>query len=376
MSNLLPNPPTGSTNPSASLSALWNYIKPALDHIIRSPTNNLAKAPAVDVSYHMGIHTALYNYFTTHVSGSSIPPPHDTTATSTNHTGTPRSSSSSTADQPPGYDVYDQLDTYFADVAREVLLGAPTDDSTLVQYLVPSFIRYSTGAQSINRLLNYVNRQYVKRAVDEDKGWLRIGDILSEQVSTAAATEEGAGVHRLDGTASHRKIAERMRERRAVELRKWGAPDAGGTVEQLVQAEACAEAASASGRVVPVLSLAYRRFRTEVLEPLLVVPKAKGEGKEKRKGKRKKKGRDAVANDTVDAAAVVVPAADVDNKVASVGPRGRLARAVKELLESKGEDEEERNRLASEMADMLMRTGVHGDQPLRRRLRRYCVLRL
>ncbi|KAH9982162.1 hypothetical protein BGW80DRAFT_1161700 [Lactifluus volemus] len=357
MSNLLPNPQTGSANPSASLSALWNYIKPALDHIIRSPTSNLAKAPAVDVDYHMGIHTALYNFFTTQVSGSSVPPPHDTIAASTNHTGTPRSSSRSTAVRPPGYDVYDQLDTYFADVAREVLLAAPTDDSTLVQYLVPSFIRYSTGAQSINRLLNYVNRQFVKRAVDEDKGWLRIGDILSEPVSAAAAAagEEGAGVHRLDGTASHRKITERMRERRTVELRRWGAPDAGGTAEQLAQAEACAEAASASGRVVPVLSLAYRRFRTEVLEPLLVVPKPKGEEKKKRKGKRKKKGRD-------------------DAATSAVGPRGRLARAVKELLESKGGDEEEQNRLASEMADMLMHTGVHGDHPLRRRLRRYCVL--
>jgi hypothetical protein len=44
-----------------------------------------------------------------------------------------------------------------------------------------------------------------------------------------------------------------------------------------------------------------------------------------------------------------------------VGSRGRLAHAVKELLESKRGDKEEENRRASEMADMLMRTGVHGD---------------
>jgi hypothetical protein len=157
-----------------------------------------------------------------------------------------------------------------------------------------------------------------------------------------------------------------MRERRVAELRRWGAPD-GGTTEQLAQAEACAEAASAPGRVVPVLSLAYRCFRTEVLEPLLVVPKPKGEGKKKKKYK----GRDAAA------AAVIPAAAEADKAAAAaaaVGPRGRLARAVKELLESKEADEEEQNRLASEMADMLMRTGVRGDHPLRRRLRKHCAL--
>jgi hypothetical protein len=62
----------------------------------------------------------------------------------------------------------------------------------------------------------------------------------------ASAADEGAGVHRLDGTASHRKITERMRERRSVELRRWGAPDTGSMAEQLAQAEACAEAASAA----------------------------------------------------------------------------------------------------------------------------------
>ncbi|KAI0252688.1 hypothetical protein BJV78DRAFT_1373598 [Lactifluus subvellereus] len=348
MSNLLPNPQTGSANPSASLPALWSYIQPALDHIIRSQTNNPSKAPAVDVGYHMGIHTALYNYFTNHVSESSTPPSHPAGTTSApTHTVMPRSSS--TAIPPPGYDVYDQLDAYFADVARDVLLGAPQDDSTLVHYLVPCFTRYSTGAQSINRLLNYVNRQHVRRAIDEDKGWLRVSDIISEVVAEASST----------GPGSHRKITEKLRERRAAELRRWGAPD-GGTAEQLAQAEACAEAASAPGRVVPVLSLAYRCFRTEVLEPLLVVPKPKGEGKKKKKDK----GRDAAA---------VVPGAEAD-KAAAVGPRGRLARAVKELLESKGADEEEQNRLASEMADMLMRTGVRGDHPLRRRLRKHCAL--
>lgn len=355
MSNLLPNPRIGSANPSASLSALWGYIRPALDHIIRSPVGDPSKVPAVDVNYHIGIHTALYNYFTNHAS--SLPAPHLSIAASK---APARPISPAT---PLGCDVYGRLDAYLAEVAREVLLGAPTDDSALLLYLVPCFTRYSAGAQSINRLLNYMNRQYVRRAADEDRGWLRIGDIVSDVAegahgpSSSPAEALGLGLG-LGSAVSHRKITEKMRERRTTELRRWGAPD-GATAEQLAQAEACAEAASALDRVVPILSLAYRRFRTEVLEPLLVVPKAKGKGKKKGGGA----GR----------ATPVVPAATTEDERAAGGPKGRLARAVKELLESRGGVEGERDKLASDTADMLMRTGIRPDHPLRRRLRKHFV---
>jgi hypothetical protein len=341
--NLLPNPRIGSADPSASLSALWGYMQPALDHIIRSPVDDPAKVPAVDVNYHIGIHTALYNYFTT------VPAPQLSIGTSRPPS---RGISAITS---LGSDVYDRLDAYLADVAREVLIGAPMDDSALLHYLVPRFARYSTGAQSINRLLNYVNRQYVRRVVDEDRGWLRISDIAEGGVPSPAEAGLGSAV-------SHRKITEKMRERRAAELRRWGAPELRrwgapevcATAEQLARAEACAEAASAVDRIVPILSLAYRRFRMEVLEPLLVVPKGKG--------KKKGGGR----------ATPVVPAAE--DEQAAVGPRGRLARAVKELLESVGGDGGERDKLASDMANMLMSTGIRPDHPLRRRLKKHSVL--
>lgn len=57
----LPNPATGSANPAASLSALWAYITPALDHIVKSPTNNTSKAPAIEVDFYAGVHSACYN---------------------------------------------------------------------------------------------------------------------------------------------------------------------------------------------------------------------------------------------------------------------------------------------------------------------------
>jgi len=367
MSNLLLNPQSGSADPSASLPALWSYIQPALDHIIRSPTNNLSKAPAVDVNYHMGIHTVLYNYFTHHAVAAP-PPPHPPShlVKGTSALTPPPPPRGSSTVHSPGQDVYDRLDTYLADVARELFLGAPLDDSALVHYLVPCFIRYSAGARSIDRLMNYLNRQYVKRAVEEDKGWLRFGNIISSELAegqtAVAAAKGGDGDEqgRPGCVAAHRIIAEKMHERRVAELRRWGAPD-GATAEQLSLAEACAEAGSAPECVVPVLSLAYRRFRTEVLEPLLALPKPKGESKGKGK-KKKRKGSDSPATM---ATAAVVPAAEVDK-----APRGRLARSVKEFLESKGGDEEERTRFACEMADMLMRVGIRPEHPLRRKLGR------
>jgi hypothetical protein len=120
----------------------WSYIWSAFGHIIRSPTNDLSKAPAADVNYHMGIRTALYNYFTARVS-SAPPPPSRIAKTAS----APTLSRGSSAVLPPRHDIYDRRDEYFVDVARESLLGAPLDDSALVHYLVvPCFIRYSTCA--------------------------------------------------------------------------------------------------------------------------------------------------------------------------------------------------------------------------------------
>ncbi|KAI0719099.1 hypothetical protein C8T65DRAFT_569666 [Cerioporus squamosus] len=319
----LPNPSTGSANPSASLHSLWGYLQPALDHIVRSPTNNPSKAPAIDVGYHMGVHTAVYNYFTAHSEASPAP----------GLSGFPaRFSAQSEKAKASGTDLYDQLDRYYADVAREIFLGAPTDDSTLIHYLVPCFNRYSAGAQSVSRLLNYVNRHYVKRAVDEDRGWLRLADVLDAVARTI----------REDDTRE--KVQKRLRERRTEELRKWGYRE-GDPPARVAQVESYAEAASPPDRVVPLTAVAYRRFRMEVMDPLLAVPKIKGKG-----GKKKR------------------PPANGDKPPM---PRGRLARAVKELLESKGGDEEEKRRLAGELAIALRTVGIKVDHPLRKKLDKY-----
>ncbi|EPQ61115.1 hypothetical protein GLOTRDRAFT_124844 [Gloeophyllum trabeum ATCC 11539] len=317
------NPATGSANPSASLPALWGYMVPALDHIIRSPTNDLTKAPAIDPAYHMGVHTAVYNYFTNKSTEAQYNPP---PARGDKGKGTSAVS---------GMDLYHQLDDYFGATAREVLLGTPHDDSTLVHYLIPCFNRYSAGAKSINRLLNYVNRHYVKRAVDEDRGWLRLNDVLDAVAKTITEDDD------------REQISQRLKERRTEELKKYGYKD-GGPAELYSQAEAYAEAASPPDRVVPLLSLAYRRFRIDVIEPLLAIPKVK-----KKSGKNKRP-----------------PPSNGDK---TPGPKGRLARSVKELLETKGGDEDEKRRLASGLLICLKTCGIRADHPLRKRLEKFLV---
>lgn len=141
----LGNPSAGSANPSSSLSALWQYLVPALDHIVRSPSNSTDKAPAVDADYHIRIHTAVYNYFTAQSQRAD--------------SGVDRGDGSGGV--PNETDLYDHLDRFFAGAARDVLLGAPQDES-LVRYLVPCFARYAAGARAAHRLLNYVNRYYVR----------------------------------------------------------------------------------------------------------------------------------------------------------------------------------------------------------------------
>lgn len=235
---------------------------------------------------------------------------------------------------PSGTDIYEQLDQYFSEATREIALGAPLDDITLIQYLVPSFNRYHAGAQSANRLLNYVNRHYVKRAVDEDRGWLRFGDVFESLTKNINADDTREVISRL------------LREKRLQELKKWGYQE-GDPPEKVAFAEACAEAASPPDRVVPISSLAHRRLRTEVMEPLLASPKIKGKSKAKHK----------------------IPKTPSAPNPAL--PRGRLARAVKELLETEAIEEEERLELASGLAKALQTVGIKSDHILRKKLDKY-----
>lgn len=323
-------PSQGSANPSASFPALWNYVEPALSHILRS-SHNGPKAPSIAVDYHMGIHTATYNFLS--AQG-------DTSVNSNaQRSSTARNGAEKERFLASGCDLYEQLDRFFAEVAREILANAPQDDASLLQYYVPSYQRYQSGVLAIARLLNYINRHYVKRAVDEDRGWMRLGDIVDVVAASAASARDSDMTIR-------QKIADKFRERRTDELRKWGHTDG---AESLARAEARAEAASAPDRIVPVSSLGMRRWRVEFLEPLLATPPAL-------KGKGKRRG-----------AAPDGP----DRKNAL--PKGRLARAVRDLTADTADPGtlEERQRLARVVYESLADVGLRLDHPLRKKLAKF-----
>ena len=145
---------------------------------------------------------------------------------------------------------------------------------------------------------------------------------------------------------SRETIAQRFKDKKLEELKKWGYSDS-NSGDQATFAESCAEAASSLDRVVPISSLALRRFRTEFIDPLLAAPKIKGNSKVKHK----------------------IPKSGGPNPGGR--PKGRLARAVKELLESDCVEHEERLRLASGLAKTLQVVGVRHDHLLRKRLDKY-----
>jgi hypothetical protein len=278
--NLSPSPSTGSSNPSSSLSTLWCYLLPALDHIFQSSSNS-KHTPVLPITaeYYMGIHTHIYSYF-----GD-------------------RSNSAIGLDE-----LYQNLDRDYADVAHQLLVDAP-DENTLIHYILAKFKHYEATTAAIDRLLSHINKSYVKPAVDDGKGWFSFDD------------DDDIG-EKYD---SWGKVSWREKDRRTVELKKWGYKK-GRPASVLAKAEACAEAASTPDCIVPLSSLALRRFRTEFIEPLLQLP-------------------------------------DISHKFTEhnlpvTTKAGQLVCVKKELLETKGVGEDENQRLVAELADMLKTVGV------------------
>lgn len=358
-----PMPAEGSANPSASFASLWNYIEPALDHIVRSPTNNTDRAPSIDVAYHMGIHTAVYNYFTSagRFGVDALAAPRLTSpvlggsgSSLLNGAAGIRPPSPPGSGNAHGADLYEKLDKYYSEVCLELLASAPVDDSNLLHYLLPCWKRYHAGTNAVHRLLNYVNRHYVKRAVEEDRGWLRLADILD---AVAQAIEENQ---------PREHLAARLREKRLNELKRWGYTEDNPSPDALARAEAAAEAASPTDRIVPLSSMANRRFREVVIKPLLAVPKMKKIGSTAGGGGKKKYRKPPNPNNVLHS--------NNHNSSADAGPKSRLARAVKELIESKDPDTlEERFKMAQETNEMLGTVGIPVDHALRKKLDKFLL---
>ena len=189
--------PVASGSNMSSLPAVWAYILPALDNIMRSQPDSL-EPPPLDVNYHMGVYTVVYNFAT-----ASKPEPGQmsngmSTASSSRSRmltggfdlGSGGGSFGFDDDNnlfPPGfgsltqtvavssqkdwfaervehvksmvgYELYVHLEDYFRGVARDIRSRAPAEGSALLPYYLTAYTRFANGVAIINRLFAYLNR--------------------------------------------------------------------------------------------------------------------------------------------------------------------------------------------------------------------------
>lgn len=307
----------------SSLPAVWAYILPALDHIMRSEPDKL-EPPPLDVNYHMGVYTIIYNYATSSKSESSASPgtshsdgisgfasrwaressqsnrsssfkasngtlaPSEAryrslpSASPTNpsdthtHNELTIASQQSTVDEHTervrsmvGYDLYVQLEEYLRNVAKDIRNAAPFEDSALPSYYLHSHARFTNGLAVLNGLFSYLNRHFITRAAGEGLGWVSMYDIIKERRPTQSPHSHGTSTMVSANRQKKSKKDVELVETRKKELLKQHWDFVGGSPEQRRAAEACAEAGSSPDRIVPIASLGHRCWRLEVVEPFL-----------------------------------------------------------------------------------------------------------
>jgi len=332
---LFATPATGSANPAVSLESLWSYLQPALDHLLTAKDGPAQKTPtALEPAYHMGIHTAIYNYFTSQSQSDTGAGRQGKQSGESPSIGTAGNQMERTSP-----DLYQLLDKYLQATVQDIFQTVPNGGQSLVEYYVTQFERFAAGMQSIHRLLNYINRHYVKRAQDEDRGWLRMVDVLDEKLAKSLV---------IDGHLTQNKVLDTLKERRLKELKEWGY-DPGTGEQSLMLAESCAEAASPPDRIVHINGMGLRRWRIEMTEPLMAVPKV---------GTKPSKGGGGGGHKV---------SSGVNRPPALMS---RLARAVQEVLESGPLPAPERKNLAERLDKSLGMVGVRRDHALRKRLHR------
>ncbi|KAF4622070.1 hypothetical protein D9613_009587 [Agrocybe pediades] len=242
-----------------------------------------------------------------------------------------------------GKELYGLLDVYFEQAAKQLLLATPSDGIDLIKYLISSFSRYHAAAGISSRLLSYYDR-WIKGEVDAGKGWFR--------------PTKNMGLTWKELKDDKFKKSEKFQKLKRQELTQWGYED-GDSTQRVATLEEYAEAGSPVNCTVPVKSMALRRFRTELIAPLLL----------------------RVNAPNVSSAAD--PESHVDNMQKARGARNFIRRgqsvlfnAVGGMLRSKNLDQEEKIRLAGELVNLLKVIGFRKNYALRRKLNDYLSLHL
>jgi hypothetical protein len=219
MSRLLRPPPL---DPNAA----WATIRAALDLVFTFP-EDAGPAPALDAAYWAAAYAAVHAWCTT----SRVP------ASLSDHMAA----------------LYEKLEAYVAEVCallRPRLKGAPR--AALLDTYLALYGAFRAHAAVAARIMAYLDRHHTARVRDEGKGWLRhIGKNAKPPHSREKYQNAAQPV--LEGT--------------------WElAPDTAPGSAAWKEAEARAEAGSEPERVpfVGVQALCLRRWRLDVLEPLLL----------------------------------------------------------------------------------------------------------
>ncbi|KAE9395850.1 hypothetical protein BT96DRAFT_922588 [Gymnopus androsaceus JB14] len=195
-----------------TLESFWQTIGPILEHIFDSPY------VPVDAEEYSIVYSKCFNYM-----------------------------NSSSASMPG----YKKIHDFFAERAKKVFDNAHVESGLqLVRYVLAEFSGFSAAVRLVSRMLAYFDRHLVSTLVQEGSGWSSAGRPV---------------------THGHPKNPDlRLKLEIALKVERWGYhKDAGsknlGTLEEV---ESWAEAGSTLDCIVPMSSLAYRRFRMIVLEPL------------------------------------------------------------------------------------------------------------
>ncbi|GAB1527495.1 hypothetical protein RhiTH_010670 [Rhizoctonia solani] len=264
---------------SGSLDQIWAFVEPALCHILSASTPN-GEPARIDAEYYSHIYTTLYNLSTTAPRGRSVSgaaghalarlaslqlfsrPPSNSAGKQRDFTPPESDSVSDQVDYGP----YLRLEDTFRRHAQNVLDNAPANDPRLIEYLLTQYQRYTRSATYISRMFSYLHRHFIRRMIAAGHGWLDMTP--HETISQLARYPPG---RRPSERELEERIANEIKARRLVELKKWGYTTGSRDThsrESEATAEACAEAASPSDKIVPILSLALRQWRIQVLEPL------------------------------------------------------------------------------------------------------------
>lgn len=141
--------PLAAPGPTSDLATTWAFLEEGVDHIMTRLKDGVSHQK------YMALYTVAYNYCTSSRMHGSLDQGHLGGRTGANLMGS---------------DLYNHLIKYFNTHLVQLKTAAePLADEPLLRYYAGEWIRYTTGANFVNRLFTYLNRHWVKREKDEGR---------------------------------------------------------------------------------------------------------------------------------------------------------------------------------------------------------------